>query len=102
MTIKTNVTVTGHKVFDDGRVSLTEETEYLENGERKAARRDNRMIEVGDDVSGEDQLTQDIVKDLHTPARVAARQAILNPPEPEPEDEDEPEVVTPDEPATDE
>ena len=81
------VTCLERMVMEDGRIRLTEETQSFIDGVFSSGRKDHRFIELGDDVSAEDPLIQDIANGiLATPERIAAREAVLNPP-PEVEEE---------------
>jgi hypothetical protein len=71
-------TCTERLVMPDGRIRLTEETNFFIDDVLQSGRKDHRFIEVGDDVSGEDQIVKDIVNgNLHTPARKSARDAVI-------------------------
>lgn len=67
----------------DGRIEVVEETTFwtgptVGQGEKfiNPSPRKTRHIEPGDDVSNEPEWVKDMVNgNLHTPARVAARQA---------------------------
>ena len=64
-------------VMKDGQVRILEETSVFDNGEFLSARKDHRFIDVGDDVSSEDQLVQDVVNgNLHSVDRIADRNAV--------------------------
>lgn len=68
------------KVLPDGRVQLKVSTKVYEGGVQSgvlvAERHDLRMIEVGDDVTGEDELTRDIVNGtLFSAQRITDREA---------------------------
>jgi hypothetical protein len=65
------------QVMADGQVEVITRTDYREAGKIMSSRRDARVIDVGDDVSGEDQLVQDVVSgNLHSAARKKVRDDI--------------------------
>lgn len=77
MALTETVVCKERRVLDDGRIELIEETSIFKDGVFHSARKDPRVIDVGDDVSSEDILIQNIVNgNLHTAARVTARQAV--------------------------
>ena len=74
----------------DGQLSVLEATWYAEDGIRVGTPTHHyRLIDVGDDTTAESPLVKDVVKNLHTPARKAARKA-------EKDKQAVPPVVTPD------
>ena len=65
------------QVLPDGRLQHREITIIEEDGVELSRKNHRKVIEVGADVSGEDQLTRDIAASVHTPERIAARQAVI-------------------------
>lgn len=64
------------RVLPDGQIQIIEVTHYKEGGVIMSSRRDDRMIDVGDDVSAEDELIRDVVNgNLHSQGRRDARAA---------------------------
>jgi hypothetical protein len=60
-------------VKPDGQIEVLTKTWILRDGERLTASNHRHVVDVGQDVSGEDQLIQDVARDMHTPERVAKR-----------------------------
>ena len=75
MALTKQIAVDRITVLADGRMRVREVTYILENGQKIAQTRHPKVIDVGDDVSGEPQLVRDVAKNMHTPARKAARDA---------------------------
>ena len=70
----TKKTVTTGNALEDGQIEVKAEVVILEDGiEISRSKPHRHLVDVGDDVSGEDQVIQDMASGLHTPARVAAR-----------------------------
>ncbi len=65
------------EVLEDGQMQIREAVRIIEDGELLSTSYARRVIDVGDDVSGEEQLVQDVASNMHTPARIAARQAAI-------------------------
>lgn len=64
------------EVLPDGRLQQRIAT-IIEEDEQELSRTYHRkVIDVGDDVSGEDELTQQVAGAVHTQARIAARAAV--------------------------
>lgn len=66
--LETQVTVLG-----DGQLQQLVITIIKEDGKELSRSYHRKVIDVGDDVSGEDNLTKDIAKSVHTQARINAR-----------------------------
>lgn len=81
MAITKRMTLLDIKVELDGRVIIYERMEHWEGGFSNGyldatGPRTGRVIDLGDDVSGEDVLIQDLINGtIHTPARIANREA---------------------------
>ncbi len=59
----------------DGTVSVQYETIITDDGAQIAQSVDGRVIDIGDDVSGEDELIRDIISgNLHTATRKKAKE----------------------------
>ena len=65
------------EVLEDGQMQVRTATRILENGVVLSQSFHRKVVDVGDDVTSEDQLIQDVAKDMHTPARIAARVAFI-------------------------
>ncbi len=82
MAISKRVVIEDIKVLTDGQVIVFEVTEYWNGGFIKGTMetvgpRTGRMLDVGDDVTMEDQIVRDIVKGtLHSAARKTARDIV--------------------------
>lgn len=64
------------EILRDGQIQLREEKIIIDqDGNEHVIGFHRRVIDVGDDVSGEDQIVKDIAANLHTPERIAARAA---------------------------
>ena len=61
------------EVLEDGRLQVRTAVRVIEDGEIIAQTFRRKVIDVGDDVSGEDQLVQDVAQNLHTPERKQSR-----------------------------
>lgn len=70
LTKETEVQIT---VLPDGQLQQRVATIIKENGVELSRSYHRKVIDVGDDVSGEDQLTKDIAKGVFTNARANAR-----------------------------
>jgi len=69
------------KVLPDGQIMVFEADEYWEGGTSNGTLeitgpRTGRLIDVGDDVSAEDDLIKDTAQVLHSQARINARAAV--------------------------
>ena len=62
-------------VLPDGRLEVRTATLIMEDGIELSKSYHRKVIEVGDDVSGEDVIVQDIASNLHTQERINARAA---------------------------
>lgn len=61
-------------VLEDGQIQVREIARIFEDGVFTGHKTYHRhVVDVGDDVSGEPQIIQDVVQNLHTPARVSSR-----------------------------
>lgn len=60
-------------VKPDGVIEVLTKTWILRDGERISSTNHRHVVDVGDDVSGEDQLIQDVAQNMHTPERKAKR-----------------------------
>lgn len=65
-------------ILEDGQIQVRQITHIMENGKEIAKNFHRYVVDVGDTVSNEPQLIQDIAKDMHTPARIAARKKYLD------------------------
>jgi len=64
------------RVLADGRIQVRERTNYLERGVIQSSVLNKRIIDLGDDVSAEIELTRDVVDGLlHTQERIDERDA---------------------------
>ena len=72
----TKETRTSGEFLEDGQIQVKTRTVILEDGVEISSANHRHVVDVGDDVSGEDQSIQDIAAGLHTPARVSARAAV--------------------------
>lgn len=66
-------TKTDAQVLADGQIQVRTTNIIKEDGVEIARNYHRKVIDVGDDVSGEDSLVQDIASSVHTPARINAR-----------------------------
>ena len=73
----TKETETQATVLPNGVLEVRTATLIMEDGEELSKSYHRHVVEVGADVSEEDQLVQDIASGVHTPERIAARQAEL-------------------------
>ncbi len=76
MTITKEEIVDKIEVLEDGQMQVRTVTRYIEDGAPVSQTFHRKVIDVGDDVSDEDQLVKDVAKNLHTTARIAARKLI--------------------------
>ncbi len=79
MAIAKRIVIEDIKVERDGQVVVFEHLEHWEGGFLNgvlelSGPRTGRVIDVGDNVSNEEQIVKDTVQNLHTPKRIAARQ----------------------------
>ncbi len=80
MAITKEVVFEKMRVLPDGQIQIIEVTNYIERGVIQSSRRDDRMIDVGDDVTAESDLIRDVVNgNLHSQARKDARDSARNP-----------------------
>lgn len=63
------------EVLEDGRMQVRTATRVLEDGVVLSQSFHRHVVDVGDDVSGESQLVQDVAQNMHTSDRKAARDA---------------------------
>jgi len=61
-------------VLPDGQLECRETTIIMDNGKELSRSYHRKVIDVGDDVSGECQLVKDTASNLHTQTRIDARQ----------------------------
>ena len=66
---------TSGEFLEDGQIQVKTRTVILRDGVEISSTNHRHVVDVGDDVSGEDQSIQDIAAGLHTPARISARAA---------------------------
>ena len=71
----TKETETQTTVLPDGQLQVRTATIIMEDGVELSKSYHRKVIDVGEDVTGEDQIVQDIASNMHTPARIAARAA---------------------------
>ena len=71
----TKETETITTVLADGQLQVLTVTHIVEDGVRLSSSNHRKVIDVGDDVTNEDQLTKDIAGSVHTPERANARAA---------------------------
>ena len=62
-------------VKPDGQIEVLTKTWILRDGVRISSTNQRHVVEVGADVSAEDQLIKDVAQNMHTPARISARVA---------------------------
>lgn len=60
-------------VLVDGQLQVRESTIVLEDGIELSRTYHRHVVDIGDDVTGEAQIVQDIAGAIHTSARIAAR-----------------------------
>ena len=73
----TKETRTTGEVLLDGQIQVKVCTIILEDGIIISTSLPHRhVVDVGANTSGEDQLIQDIAKEMHTPQRIAARDEV--------------------------
>ena len=80
------------QVLEDGQIQARTITRVMEDGVELSKTYHRKVIDVGDDVTNEPEMWKSIAQVVHTPTRVAARQAFHaaqelkdNPPRVEPE-----------------
>ena len=73
----TKETVTDASVLADGQLQVRTATIIMEDGVELSKSYHRKVIDVGDDTTGEDQMVIDIAASVHTPARIAARAAAI-------------------------
>ena len=61
----------------DGRLYVRTDMIIMEDGNEISRSTQRHSVEVGADVSNEDQLVQDIAATTHTPERIEARMLIV-------------------------
>jgi len=64
-------------VLYDGQIQVNTITINKENGVEISRLNHRHVVDVGDDVTGEDQIVQDIAATVHTQARIDARAAFI-------------------------
>jgi hypothetical protein len=62
--------------LEDGQIQVKARTIILEDGVEINSTFHSYIVDVGDDVSNEDVMIQDIASGLHTQARIDARAAV--------------------------
>tara|TARA_R110000744_G_scaffold310926_5_gene418528 strand:+ start:552 stop:806 length:255 start_codon:yes stop_codon:yes gene_type:complete len=72
----TKETRTSGECLEDGQIQVKTRTVILEDGAEISSSNHRHVVDVGDDVSGEAQMIQDIAGSVHTPARANARAAV--------------------------
>ncbi len=76
MAITKEVFIEGVIVRVDGQVEVVTRTQYFDEGFVVTSRKDTHPIDVGDDVTREDDLVKDVVNgNLHNQTRIDARDA---------------------------
>lgn len=68
--IETQVTV-----LPDGQLQVRTATIVMEDGVELSRTYHRKVVDVGDDVTEEDDMVKEIAGSVHTPARIAARAA---------------------------
>ena len=63
------------EVLSNGVIQQRLTTIILEDGVELSRSHHRKVIDVGDDVSQEDELTKSVAASVHTPERIAARAA---------------------------
>ena len=63
-------------VKPDGQIEVLTKTWILRDGERISSTNHRHVLDVGDDVSNEDPLIQDVAQNMHTTARINTRAAV--------------------------
>lgn len=66
------------QVLEDGQIQARTIIRIMEDGVELAKTYHRKVIDVGDDVTTEPSLWKDIAQGVHTPARIAARQAFIS------------------------
>ena len=67
---------TSGEFLEDGQIQVKTRTVIIEDGVEISSANHRHVVDVGDDVSGEDSMIQGIADSLHTPARISARAAV--------------------------
>ena len=62
--------------LEDGQIQVKQITRAFEDGVFLGKTYHRHVVDVGDDVSQEPQIVQDIAQGLHTQARIAARNIV--------------------------
>ncbi len=62
--------------LEDGQIQVKTITRIMEDGVEISKSFHRHVVDVGDDVSGESQMVQDVANSLHTPERLAARTVV--------------------------
>ena len=65
------------QILEDGQLQVRKITRIMEDGIELSKTYHRHAIDVGEDVSQENELIRDIANSVHTPARVAARRAFI-------------------------
>ena len=63
------------QVLEDGQIQVREITRVMEDGVELSKTFHRHVVDVGDDTTGESELVRDVAQNLHTPARIARRNA---------------------------
>ena len=63
--------------LEDGQIQVCEVACIMEDGVEISKSYHRHVVDVGDDVSGEPEIVQQVASAIHTPARKAARQAFI-------------------------
>ena len=63
------------QVLEDGQIQMREITRIFRDGIEISKFYHRKVIDVGDDVSGEPEMVRQIASAIHTPDRVDAREA---------------------------
>ncbi len=61
------------QVLEDGQMQCRRITRVMEDGKELSKSYNRWVLDVGDDMTDQPKLIKDIAKNMHTPARIAAR-----------------------------
>ena len=64
-------------VLENGVIQMRTITRIMEDGVEISKAYHRKVLDVGDDVTNEPDIIKEIAQAVHTPARQAARQAVL-------------------------